>query len=30
MQRVRLAEFLLDRADEARRLSTRWSGSYDA
>jgi len=30
MQRVRLAEFLLDRADEARRLCTRWSGSYDA
>jgi len=30
VQRVRLAQFLLDRADEARRLGTRWSGSYDA
>ena len=30
LQRVRLAEFLLDRADEARRLATPWSGSDDA
>jgi hypothetical protein len=30
VQRVRLAQFLLDRADEARRLGARWSGSYDA
>jgi hypothetical protein len=30
VQRVRLARFLLDRADEARRLGTRWSGLYDA
>ena len=27
VQRVRLARFLLDRADEARRLGTRWSAS---
>jgi len=28
MQRVRLVEFLLDRADEARRLGRRWSPSF--
>jgi hypothetical protein len=27
VQRVRLAEFLLERADEARRLGPRWSGA---
>jgi hypothetical protein len=30
VQSVHLAQFLLDRADEARRLGMRWSGSYDA
>lgn len=30
VQRVRLARFLLDRADEARRLGMRWSTVYNA
>jgi hypothetical protein len=30
VQRVRQAQFLLDRADEARRWGARASGSYDA